>query len=224
MQVIGHRGCAEMYPENTVRAVTQTANFLDAVEVDVRRCGSGELVVFHDETVDRLTEGSGPIGDLAWTELRSLDVLDSGEPIPRLETVLDVVPDGVEIQVELKETGLAEDVHDAVAAVDREVAISSFQRAAVEEVNDLAWEIPTGLLFDADPRVNLQTALELDCDAVHPHYDLCLETDVVQAAHDEGLRVVAWKAARRRTEIHVLRSLGVDAVTADRWEIASGLA
>jgi len=49
MQVIGHRGCADVYPENTVRAVTRAANFLDAVEVDVRRCGSGELVVFHDE-------------------------------------------------------------------------------------------------------------------------------------------------------------------------------
>jgi len=104
MQVIGHRGCADVYPENTVRAVTRAANFLDAVEVDVRRCGSGELVVFHDETVDRLTDASGRLADVAWAELQELDVLGSGELIPRLETVLAAVPDGVELQVELKET------------------------------------------------------------------------------------------------------------------------
>ena len=223
MQVIGHRGCADVYPENTVHAVTQTANFLDAVEVDVRRCGTGELVVFHDETVDRLTEATGRVGDLPWRELRTLDVLDSGEGIPRLETVLDAVPDHVTIQVELKETGLAGDVRDVVSAADREVSLSSFQRAAIEEINDLEWDVSTGFLFESDPVEKLRTAIELDCDAVHPHYDLCLETDIVATAHEADLDVVAWKAAQRRTEIHVLRSVGVDAVTADRWEIASGL-
>jgi|AntDeeMetagen681_2_1112603.scaffolds.fasta_scaffold13326_2 glycerophosphoryl diester phosphodiesterase len=224
MQVIGHRGCADVYPENTVRAVTRAANFLDAVEVDVRRCGSGELVVFHDETVDRLTDASGRLADVAWAELQELDVLGSGEPIPRLETVLAAVPDGVELQVELKETDLAADVREAVRAADCEVSVSSFDEAAIRKIVDLGWDVSTGLLFESDPVEKLQTAVELGCDAVHPYYDVCLETDVVEAAHEAGLAVVAWKAARRRTEIHVLRSLGVDGVTADRWEIASGLA
>lgn len=224
MQVIGHRGCADVYPENTVRALTRTATFLDAVEVDVRRCGSGELVVFHDETVDRLTEGTGRIADLSWEELQALDILESGEPIPHLETVLTAVPDDIELQVELKDTGIAGDVRDAVAAVDREVAVSSFQQVAIEEINELEWDVSTGFLFDSDASSNLQTALELDCDTVHPHYDLCLETDIIDSAHESDLDVVAWKAARRRTEIHVLRSLGADGVTADRWDIASGLA
>ena len=224
MQVIGHRGCADVYPENTVRAVTRAANFLDAVEVDVRRCGSGELVVFHDETVDRLTDASGRVADLHFDALARLDVGGSGEPIPRLETVLAAVPEGVAVQVELKETGLADDVRDAVTDLDREVAVSSFRAAALEEVNALDWDVSTGLLFESDPAGNLARAADLDCEAVHPHYDLCLETDVVDAAHDRGFDVVAWKAARRRTEIHRLRSAGVDGVTADRWEIASGLA
>lgn len=223
MQVIGHRGCADVYPENTVRAVTRAATFLDAVEVDVRRCGSGELVVFHDETVDRLTDASGRLADATWAELRELDVLGTGEPIPRLETVLAAVPDDVEVQIELKERGLADDVRDAVADADCEVSVSSFDEGAIREVAELGWDVSTGLLFDSDPLEKIETAIELGCDAVHPYYDVCLETDVVAAAHDAGLGVIAWKAARRRTEIHVLRSLGVDGVTADRWEIASGL-
>src|SRR6056297_246672 len=110
MELIGHRGCAAQCPENTVRAVKRAAQYLDAIEVDVRRCGSGELVVFHDETVDRLTDESGPIADLSWTELRNLDVLDSGESIPTLDHVLDAFPQGVRAQLELKDTGIAADV------------------------------------------------------------------------------------------------------------------
>ena len=224
MQVIGHRGCADVYPENTVRALTRSATVLDAVEVDVRRCASGELVVFHDETVDRLTGSTGRVADLTWAELRTLDILGTGEPIPRLATVLDEVPADVELQVELKETGLAADVRDAVAAAGRDVVVSSFRTSALEEIAELDWDVETGFLFGSDADANLRTAVDFGCDAVHPHYDLCLETDVVRAAHEAGLDVVAWKAARRRTEIHNLRAAGVDGVTADRWDIATGLA
>lgn len=223
MLVIGHRGCADVYPENTVRAVRRAARFLDAVEVDVRRCGSGELVAFHDETVDRLTDASGRIEDLAWAQLQSLDVLGSGEPIPRLKTILAAIPERASVQIELKETGLASDVRDVVADADRAVTVTSFRPAALEEVRALGWTPRMGFLFDTDPMANIDTALELGCDAVHPYYDLCLETDVVAAAKDLSLDVVAWKAATRRVEVHLLRAMGVDGVTADRWDIASGL-
>lgn len=220
MRLIAHRGCADQYPENTVAAVRQSARYADAIEVDVRRCGSGELVAFHDERVDRLTDAEGRVADLPWDRLGDLEVLDSGETVPRLETVLDAVPEGVRVQVELKETGLAADVRDAVAGVDREVAVSSFDETALAEVRDLGWDVPTGFLFESDPEANLATALDLDCDAVHPHYDCCLETDVVDAAHAAGLDVVAWKALKTREEFAALQEAGVDGATADRWDIA----
>jgi glycerophosphoryl diester phosphodiesterase len=219
MELIGHRGCAAQCPENTVRAVSRAAEFLDAIEVDVRRCGSGELVVFHDETVDRLTDGSGPVADHSLRELRALDVLESGESIPKLETVLSAVPDGVRLQVELKERGLAADVRRVAAGVDG-VAVSSFLPDALAAIHRLDWDVPTGLLFDADSPGSVATAVELGCDAVHPHYDLCLETDVVRTAHDAGLDVIAWKAARTAAEVAALRAVGVDGVTTDRWDIA----
>lgn len=220
MEIVGHRGCADQYPENTVRAVTSAARHLDAVEVDVRRCGSGELVVFHDETVDGLTAASGAVADLPWSDLRDLEVRDSGETIPRLPAVLDAVPDDVAVQVELKERGLAADVREIVAGRDRDVRLSSFLPAALEEIQALGWEVPTGYLFGEAPRENLRTALDLGCDAVHPHYDLCMGTSVVEDAHAEGLRVVAWKAAETAAEVDALRVAGVDGVTADRWDIA----
>jgi len=219
MELIGHRGCAAQCPENTVRAVTRSAKFLDAVEVDVRRCGSGELVVFHDETVDRLTDGTGRVADHSLRELRALEVLDSGESIPRLETVLSAVPETVRVQVELKERGLAADVA-RVAAGSEGVTVSSFLPDTLTEIHRLDWDVPTGLLFDSESPGSVSTAVELGCDAVHPHYDLCLETDVVRTAHTAGLDVIAWKAARTAEEVAALRAAGVDGVTTDRWDIA----
>ncbi|WP_136716303.1 glycerophosphodiester phosphodiesterase [Halorientalis salina] len=220
MELIGHRGCAAQCPENTVRAVKRAAQYLDAVEVDVRRCGSGELVVFHDETVDRLTDGTGPIGELDWEELRDLEVLDSGESIPRLSDVLDAFPDGVRAQLELKDAGLAADVRNVVADFDVGVTVSSFRPASIREVNTVDWDVATGYLFESDPSTSLKIAIEHGCEVVHPHYDLCLETDIVTAAQNEGLDVVAWKAARTADEIAALRAVGVDGVTTDRWDIA----
>jgi glycerophosphoryl diester phosphodiesterase len=220
MELIGHRGCADQCPENTVAAVQQAGMYLDAVEVDVRRCGSGELVVFHDETVDRLTEATGEISELPWRTLRSLEVLDSGETIPRLETVLAAFPSGVRAQLELKTPGIGPDVRDVVSGFDLDVTVSSFRPAALREVDALEWRVPTGYLFREDPTTNLDLAVELGCDVVHPHYDLCVRTGVVDLAHDCGLDVVAWKAARTEAEIQALRAAGVDGVTTDRWDIA----
>lgn len=220
MEIIGHRGCAEQCPENTVTAVKRASQYLDAVEVDVRRCGSGELVVFHDETVDRLTDGTGRVADLPLSTLRSLEVLDSGEPVPRLEEVLDAFPSGVRAQLELKDTGLAADLQRTVTDYDLDVTVSSFRPAALREVRELDWAVPTGYLFDGDPQTSVDTAVEVGCDVVHPHYDLCLDTDVVNRAHDAGLDVIAWKAARTEAEVATLRAAGVDGVTADRWDIA----
>jgi len=221
MDIIGHRGCADQYPENTVTAVTESSRRLDAVEVDVRRCGSGELVVFHDERVDDLTAGTGRVDELEWRRLQSLEVANSGEGIPRLSTVLAAVPRSVRLQIELKEDGVAADVRDAVRAAEGslDTVISSFRRAAIEDVNDCDWDVPTGYLFESEPANNLAVATELGCDTVHPHYDCCLETDVVSAAHERGFDVIAWKAAKTPEEVAALRAVGVDGVTADRWDL-----
>jgi glycerophosphoryl diester phosphodiesterase len=224
MKLIGHRGCADQHPENTVGALVRAAAVLDAVEVDVRRCGSGEPVVFHDETVDRVTDAAGPLSSFDHADLCDLEVLDSEESVPLLSTVLAAVPDDATVQVELKERGLAADVRDVVADHDVDVSVSSFDAAALAEVADLDWSVSTGFLFDSDPVVYLERALDLGCDAVHPHYDHCLETDVVDAAHAEGLDVVAWKAVETAEEVERLRRAGVDAVTADRWDVAEVVA
>lgn len=214
-ELVGHRGCAAQYPENTLYAVRKTARHLDWVEVDVRRCGSGELVVFHDPTVDRVTGGSGAVRAFTLAELKELRVEGSGERIPTLGELLEGTPRGLGLQVELKETGIAGDAVELLAG--NRVRFSSFQPAALAELREASPEASRGLLFGDDPAANLRTAEELGCSAVHPSVELCTDTDVVGRARERGLAVIAFGGT---TEDAVERAIGagVDGVTADHWE------
>jgi glycerophosphoryl diester phosphodiesterase len=220
MELIAHRGCAEQYPENTLQAIERSGRQLSAVEIDVRRCQSGELVVFHDETVDRLTDGSGSVAGLNFQQLSALDVLDSDCSIPRLGDALSAVPAGVEVQVELKESGIASDVVEAIHEADVDARITSFLPEALTEVLDCDPDLPVGYLFGE--RVGVETGLRiarvLDCDSVHPRSTLCLETNVVERARADGRKVIAWGVGQRDT-FAALRVAGVDAVTSD-WSSA----
>ena len=224
MQLIAHRGGADRAPENTLRAVEQAAAHVDAVEVDVRRCGSGELVVVHDASLERLAGSEAVVAETPLTELREYRVLGSDQRIPRLVDVVDVLPDAVGLNVELKERGLVPDVEAAVAERDRSNTwLSSFDAAALAGTT-----LPCGFLF-ASPRdggtetvprldwgAGLDAATQLDCDAVHPQYHFVVEDpDRVAAAHDAGFAVNVWTPPLEA--LPGLRAAGVDGVIVDDW-------
>jgi glycerophosphoryl diester phosphodiesterase len=218
---IAHRGCGAVYPENTVRAVREAGARLPAVEVDVRRCATGELVCVHDATVDRVTGGSGPVAEHALADLRALDVGDGGEPIPTLEEVVAAVPADTALQVELKERGLAADVLEALADAAGAVRLSSFEAGALREVQeaDAGADIPTGYLFEADPAAKVDLAADLGCANVHPHWRTCAETDVVAKARERGFGVYAWGAESDPEAVAAARAAGADGVTVDRPDL-----
>lgn len=218
MELIGHRGCAAQYPENTVLAIRESAVRLNAVEIDVRRCATGELVAFHDERLDRVTDAEGRLAETAYAKLSELEVLDSGESIPLVEEVLEAVPAGVTLQIELKERGLAADLRELLDERTVDHRVASFMPDALAEVRDLGWDVPTGYLFGEKPRANVERAVTLGCEFVHPHHELCLETDVVRTARDEGLGVLAWNTDDPAV-VERIRGCGVDGITADRWDI-----
>ena len=99
---VGHRGAAGHEPENTLRSFRKALDLgADMVELDVHLCGTGELVVIHDETVDRTTDGSGSVRDMPFHELRGLDA-GKGERIPTLREVLDLLEGRAGVNIELK--------------------------------------------------------------------------------------------------------------------------
>ena len=217
--LIGHRGCAGQYPENTVAAVERAAPHVDAVEIDVRRCASGDLVVFHDAELDRLTGMSGRVADTDWSDLRDLTVLDSGELIPRLEEVFDAAPDELLVNVELKEPGIASDALGVARRADNEVLFSSFYPEALASLRDRSPATDRALLV-ADRGVEraVESATDLGCVALHPPIDLATEPGFVETVRDAGLAVNAW-TAHDREDAERLLAAGVDGVIADRWDV-----
>ncbi|WP_439026963.1 glycerophosphodiester phosphodiesterase [Haloarchaeobius sp. DT45] len=216
MRLIAHRGFASEAPENTVAAVEHAVSAgADVVEVDVRRCASGDVVVHHDETVDRVTDGRGPVSAHSFADLQGLTVLGSGDGVPSLSQVLDVLPADVGINVELKETGLAADVAALLADHEGDAMVSSFQEAALREMREADPSVPTAYLTDRFRDRPVSTARDLGCSFVHPHYRLCLLSRLVERAHDAGLEVNVW-TIRHAAIARLLDLRGVDGVTSDR--------
>jgi glycerophosphoryl diester phosphodiesterase len=180
------------------------------LEFDVRRCGDGRLVVIHDDRVDRTTNGTGYVRDLAFDELRRLDA-GFGEPIPLLAEILDQFGSRCLLNIELKDAGITHDVRSLVLErrLERHVIVSSFDW---QELRQLTPEIPIGLLSSKLENL-LESAKELGAAAIHPRHDLITRT-LVEAAHEAALRIHAW-TVNDLTRMRRLRDLSVDGVFTD---------
>ncbi|WP_222919229.1 glycerophosphodiester phosphodiesterase [Natrinema sp. SYSU A 869] len=217
MRLIAHRGFAATAPENTIGAVQAAAEHADAVEFDVRRCGSGELVVVHDETIDRVTDGTGTVADATLTQLTDHSVLESDERIPTLTDMLAALPPSVEVNLELKESGIAADVLAVLedAAVDNRVVTTSFLVSELRAIRERDPDQPIGLLASRHLETPITTAVELDCDVLGANRWRCLATGIVPRAKTVGLEVHAW-TVERRSMATLLGRRGVDCVSADQ--------
>lgn len=216
MNVIGHRCCPAHGPENTVRAARRAAPHVDGVEVDVRRCGSGELVVVHDPDLRRVAGVDRLVAETSLEELRTVGVDGTDEPIPTLEAMVQAIPGEGFVNVELKEPGLADDAATIADRVANDVLVSSFLPDALRELDGTG--LDRALLFEDAWDGNLDRAAALGCDALHPQFRL-LDRDRVAAAKDHGFAVNAWTPTERDDVAH-LRAVGVDGVVVDDWRLA----
>lgn len=218
MKLIAHRGFASEAPENTVAAMGHAAAAgADAVEFDVRRCGSDEPVVVHDATVDRVTDGSGRVDAMTADELAGLDVLGSGEGIPTLSRVVDAVPPGVAINAELKEPVVSAAI-PPLREAPHELLVSSFDPEVLAAVADRFPGVATAYLCDGGGSDPVERATDLGCEAIHPGVELALSEGFVDRAHAADLRVNAWTVADADTAGR-LRDAGVDGLVSDRSDV-----
>ena len=145
MLIYAHRGYSANYPENTLSAFEAALPYVDGIELDVQLSKDGRLVVIHDETVDRTTDGTGWVKDMTLQELRQLKV-DGYERIPTLEEVLGLIErSNVTLNIELKTDQYAYPGIERLAwfAVDEfelgdRVVFSSFNRETLVLMRDVA--------------------------------------------------------------------------------------
>jgi glycerophosphoryl diester phosphodiesterase len=212
MECIAHRGFAGTNPENTIPAVRGAAAVADWIEVDVWRCGSGELVVIHDPTVDRVTDASGRVAEMTVSELAALDVCNSGAGIPTLDAILEAIPSTVGVAVELKAAGLAAATADLLGERGGPGLVSSFDPDVIAEV-DRVGDLPTALIGADDPDRVLAEARALGCGAVCLHHESC-RPGVVDRARADGRSVYAW-TVRERAVADRCFAAGVDGLISD---------
>ncbi len=192
MMIMGHRGAAALEPENTLLSIERAMEIgVDAVEIDVRLSEDKEIVVIHDSTVDRTTNGTGPVSSYALKEIKKLDA-GKGERIPTLDEVVDLIGNKVRLVIELKEEGTERKV---VKLIKRNnlydnVYVISFWHSLVKAVKKMDSRIKTGVLLVGCP-VDACIATRASANALVMKYTF-VNRKFVQIAHKEGLKVFIW--------------------------------
>lgn len=218
--VIGHRGAMGYETENSIASIEKALELgVDMIEIDVFRISSGEIVVFHDQRVERLTNGAGNVEEYNIYDLKRL-MLDGGHGIPQLQDVLRTVDGQVPLNIELKGAGTANRVHFITDYYVKkhgwkpeQFLISSFNWEELRAYREIAPNARIAVLTDGDPVQALETARELGAEAINPSVG-AVSAEAVDALHEAGFKVYVW-TVNEPEQFQALRNMGVDGVFSD---------
>jgi glycerophosphoryl diester phosphodiesterase len=225
--VIAHRGGRKWAPENTLAAFRKSVEAkCDAVELDIHRCASGELVVIHDDDLKRTTNGAGLVKDATYAELKRLSAGEwfspefVSEKIPTLQQVFDLVDGKLIINVEIKNQpveypGIEDDLIELLAGYKHrdKIVVSSFDHKVLQKFHSKCSDIPVGLLADAVFYDLHGYAAKVGATLWHPSLD-CLREDDVYEAKRGGMGVNVWTVNEPRDWSHAMK-MGVDGICSD---------
>jgi len=223
----GHRGNPGDHPENTMASFrSAVALGCDMVECDLHMSADGELVVIHDERVDRTTDGRGAVRATTVAELRELDA-GAGERLPLLDELLDLVRDRVGFVIELKQGSLPYPGFDALLVerlrrwemLDQTAGIS-FHHAWIGAMKKMEPRLPCGILevVGSDP---LQLLRDTGADLYSPHYSNSTP-ELVRRVHGAGAFFGVWTVDDEAGLEQCLRA-GVDAIFTNRPRVIGPL-
>lgn len=214
---IGHRGAMGHEPENTIRSFKKALSLnVDAIEFDVNVCKTGEVVVMHDNKLDRTTNGVGYIQEKTFAELRLLDA-GKGELIPTLEEVLDVIDRKVIVNIELKGRGSALATFRVIQKYiktkgwsETDFMVSSFDHHELHEFKQHYPQIFIGALVDGIPLSYADCAVQLNAQSINLSLEF-INQDFVNDAHKKGLKVYVW-TVNEYDDIAKIKALNVDGI------------
>ena len=236
LEVHAHRGGAGLAPENTLAAFRKALELgVDALEVDLHVTRDGVVVVIHDETLDRTTDGRGDVGDLSLEGVKRSDAGGKfapafrGERVPSLREVIDLVKTSgngrVRLDLELKyhqdRPGRPEDFEERVLEILREtgfaerVNVISFHHPSLTKVKALEPKIRTGLLAGGRmaPQDPLALVRQFRADYYSPNFRH-VTAEAVAALHQAGIPIVPW-TINEEAEMRRLMALGIGGLAGD---------
>ena len=228
--IFGHRGACAQAPENTIAsfhlAVEQGADF---IELDAKLSSDGEVMVIHDQTVDRTTDGTGAINQLTLAQLKALDAGSkfnpqfAGEKIPTLDEVFKEVGKDILINVELtnyasQTDGLLPKVAELVKDnhLEERILFSSFLPGNLTLIKKLLPQAPVALLCSGGFAGSFSRSIfceKISPEIIHPNL-LDVNDSYIKKEHERGRRVHVWTVIEK-SDMERLFELGVDGIITD---------
>ncbi|HKO78438.1 MAG TPA: glycerophosphodiester phosphodiesterase family protein [Flavobacterium sp.] len=217
---IGHRGAKGYEPENTLISFEKAIEMgADGIELDVHLSLDGHLIVIHDETIDRTTNGKGVVNQLTLRELKSFTINEK-YTIPTLEEVLDLVNQRCFVNIELKNQDMVEKV---VQLIEHYISdknwnndhflVSSFDWNALQQVRFLNGNIRIGVLTETDLDLAISFARFMKAEALHPDFQL-LTNEYTAKIQEKGIQVFPW-TVNEIDAIQRMKSFKVDGIITD---------
>lgn len=222
-QISAHRGASTEAPENTIPAIEKAIeNGADYVEIDVRLTADGQVVLMHDATTTRTTNGSMVISNSTYAELQALDAGAwfseeyVGTKIPTLEEAIEACKGKIMMNIELKSSGTAGELEEKVAELitdyhmEDQCIVTSFQQKSLLAIKAYNPDILTGYIFSFGYSNKIDYEA-MDILSIDSNY---LSKSIVTGAHEKGIIVHAWTVNDGR-EIRRMLAIGVDNIITD---------
>lgn len=213
---IGHRGAMGHETENTISSIKKALELnVDMIEIDVFVIKSGEVVVFHDDLLDSLTNAKGKIEDYTWEELKKV-VVTGNHKIPLLEDVITTINKKTPLNIELKGSKTAKPVFDILTAfyekgwTRADFNISSFLWEELENYRKLDTTISIGILTEENPIDAITIAEKLKAQSINPWYKT-LTSENIELIHKKGFKIYTYTVNEPDTIRQMIR-LGVDGI------------
>ncbi len=231
--IFAHRGFSSLAPENTCAAFRLLPEYgIPGVELDVQLCASGELVVYHDFTLKRLTRRDIKIADTAYSRLREIDAGSwkgpafAGERIPLLREVFELLGTAVYYDIEIKQeekktAGLEEKLLSLITEfrLEKHCIVSSFNPFPLRLWRRLAAEIPAAVIFSKSAEVPAvlrrgEGRFISRPEVLKPHFSFITPAYLEKFGRHRGYTILTW-TVNEQTHAEKLLRLGIDGIISD---------
>ena len=219
---IGHRGAKGYVAENTYESISKAIQLgVDGIEIDVFKCASGELVLFHDKNLKELTGESGLIENLTIKELEQF-LVQGKYKIPTLKDVLTRIERPLFVNIELKGLNTAQATSKIIKDLSRSTSwsiehfiVSSFNWDELELFRSIDKNTSVGVLVSKSMSINeaIEFGKKINAQAIHPNFKL-LNDKAVKKIKNNGFKIYSW-TVNNRDDINLMKKLKVDGIISD---------
>ena len=220
--VVGHRGAMGHALENTIESVKKAIKLnVDGIEIDVFKSKTGELVVYHDPFLSRLSNSNAFIEQISLDSIKKVE-LKGGLSIPTLNEVIDIIPEKIFLNIELKGSNTAFETNKVIIEYLKEFnlppskfIISSFRWDELKKIRSINKDVPIAILVDSLHKIDdaIKLAKQINAVALNPNNKF-ITRGIVNKIQSNNIKVYPYTINNPKN-IKRMRSMGVDAIITD---------